>query len=354
MTEFLTKTFYNNTILEWLISLSIIVGSFIVGKALYWFFGNIVKKLTKKTKTKVDDIIVDMIEEPIVFALVLIGIWSALQFLHLPELAYTWSSKVYHILIVLNISWLLVRLVDSFFNEYLIPLAEKTDTDLDDLIVPILRKGLKFIIWALGIVVGLNNAGYDVGAIIAGLGIGGLALAMAAKDTVSNMFGGVTIFADKPFMINDRIRISGFDGTVKEIGIRSTRLQTLDGTIVTIPNSTFSGTPVENVTLEPSRKIVLTLGLTYDTSKEKMQLAMDILKKIGTDNPNVVDPVLVSFTNFGAYSLDILFIYFIAKESDILGTMAEMDLEILKQFNENGLEFAFPTQTIHNIQQKTT
>lgn len=128
----------------------------------------------------------------------------------------------------------------------------------------------------------------------------------------------------------------------------------LDGTIVTIPNSTFSGTPVENVSLEPSRKIVLTLGLTYNTSKEKMQQAMDILKKIGTDNPNVIDPVLVSFTKFGAYSLDILFIYFIAKDSDILNTMAEIDLEILKQFNENGLEFAFPTQTIHNIQQQPT
>lgn len=107
-------------------------------------------------------------------------------------------------------------------------------------------------------IVALNNAGYDVGALIAGLGIGGLALAMAARDTVSNVFGGFTIFTDRPFTLNDRIKVSGFDGTVDEIGIRSTRLRTLAGTLVTIPNSTFSESAVENVSAEPSRKVVMT------------------------------------------------------------------------------------------------
>jgi MscS family membrane protein len=97
-----------------------------------------------------------------------------------------------------------------------------------------------------------------VGALIAGLGIGGLALAMAARDTVSNVFGGFTIFTDRPFTLNDRIKVSGFDGTVDEIGIRSTRLRTLAGTLVTIPNSTFSESAVENVSAEPSRKVVMT------------------------------------------------------------------------------------------------
>ena len=137
-------------------------------------------------------------------------------------------------------------------------MVEESDNTLDDQLLPIVRKGTKFSLWAVGIIVALNNAGYDVGALIAGLGIGGLALAMAARDTVSNVFGGFTIFTDRPFTLNDRIKVSGFDGTVDEIGIRSTRLRTLAGTLVTIPNSTFSGSAVENSSAEPSRGVVMT------------------------------------------------------------------------------------------------
>ena len=137
---------------------------------------------------------------------------------------------------------------------------------MDDQLLPVVRKGLRATIWILGILVALNNAGYNVGALLAGLGIGGLALAMAAKDTVANIFGGVTIFTDKPFKINERIKLGGFDGTITEIGIRSTRLKTLEGRVVTIPNAKFTGGMVENVSMEPSRKVVLNLGLVYDTA----------------------------------------------------------------------------------------
>jgi len=174
----------------------------------------------------------------------------------------------------------LLAVIDALFEEYLVPLAEKTETTLDDQLLHVVRKLLRFVIWALGVIIGLNNAGYNVGALLAGLGIGGLALAMAAKDTVSNIFGGFTIFTDKPFQIGDRIRIDGFDGTVEEIGMRSTRLRTLAGTLVTIPNSRFSDSSVECVSAEPSRKVVATLGLTYDMSPGQMQQAMDTLGEI--------------------------------------------------------------------------
>ncbi len=193
----------------------------------------------------------------------------------------------------------------------------------------------------------LNNAGYDVAALIAGLGIGGLALAMAAKDTVSNVFGGFTIFTDRPFTLNDRIKVAGYEGYIREIGLRSTRLQTLEGRVVTIPNSRFSDTPVENVTLEPSRKVVLNLGLTYDTSPEQMRRALDILTQIGTQHVELEDRLLVSFNGFGDFSMNILFIYYIKSGADILGTQTEINLLILDRFNAAGLEFAFPTQTLY-------
>ena len=169
---------------------------------------------------------------------------------------------------------------------------------------------------------------------------------MAAKDTVSNVFGGFTIFTDKPFKIKDRIKIGGFDGTVSEIGIRSTRLTTLEGRVVTIPNAKFADSMVENVSLEPNRKVVLNLGLTYDTSAENMKLAMKLLKDIIDSNNDTEDNCLISFNSFGDFSLGILFIYYIRKNSDILNTQTDINIEILKQFNENKLEFAFPTQTI--------
>jgi len=132
----------------------------------------------------------------------------------------------------------------------------------------------------LAIVVGLNNAGYDVTALIAGLGIGSIAFALAAKDSISHVFGGFVLFTDKPFAINDRIIAKGYDGIVKEVGVRSTRIQTLDGRIVTLPNGSIANDSIINVSMETARKITLDLGLTYDTSYENMQKAMDILQEI--------------------------------------------------------------------------
>jgi len=347
MLEFLTNTFYGNTIAAWFNALIIILGSIILGKITYWVFGNIFKKISSKTKTKLDDIIIDMIEEPIVFAIFLVGVWFAVHQLTFPEHIFTWINNVYKVLIVLNIAWLITRLFDSLCNEYLVPLADKTDSDLDDQLLPIVRKGTKAIIWIIAIIVALNNAGYNISALLAGLGIGGLALAMAAKDTIENVFGGFTIFTDKPFTLNQRVKINGYDGFIREIGIRSTRLETLEGRIVTIPNSQFATSPVENITVEPNRKIILNLGLNYNTSPKNIEKAMKLLKTIANKNPNLKQEVLISFNNFGDSTLNIIFIYYIKKGKNILQTQTDMNLEILKQFNKNKLDFAFPSQTIY-------
>ena len=352
MKEFLAREFYHNTITDWGISLLIILGAIIAGKMIYWVFGNVIKKLTSKTKTKIDDIIVDMIEEPVVLALTIVGLWYGLHRLDFPEGWYIWMGKVYHILIAVNITWLVARLVDAIIEEYIVPLTEKTESDFDDQIVPVVRKGLISTIWALGIIVALNNAGYDVTALIAGLGIGGLALAMAAKDSVSNIFGGLMIFTDKPFKVGDRIKISGFDGTIVEVGLRTSRMRTLEGRLVTIPNSQFTGNMVENVTAEPSRKVILNLGLTYDMTADKMEKGIELLKEIAANNNEIEKDISVGFNAFGDFSLGILFIYYIKKDSDILDTQTKMNLDILRVFGENGLDMAFPTQTIYNIKEK--
>lgn len=349
--EILTKTYYNNTISGWGKALLIIVAAMVIGKILYWISKNLLSKLTGKSKTRIDDIILDLIEEPIVFAFTAAGMWFGLQTLTLGDRAQGWVGNGFQFVIVLAITWLIARLLNSVFTFYLAPLALASENDLDDQILPIVRKGTSLIIWSVGTIVALNNAGYDVGAVLAGLGIGGLALAMAAKDTVSNFFGGVTIFVDQPFKLNDRVRVAGFDGTIEEIGIRSTRMRTLAGTLVTIPNSVFSESSVENISEEPTRKVSLNLGLTYDTSPDSMKQALSILREIASDNDHLDEKIVLSFNAFGDFAMNILFIYYIKKEADIMETQTEVNMEVLGRFNAAGLEFAFPTQTLYTIRQ---
>ena len=291
-----------------------------------------------------------MVEEPIVFVLTVAGIWYGLRRLTLPDIAHQWIGNAFQFLIVLAAAWMVTRLLDAVYREYVVPIAQKSENDLDDQLLPILQRGTKLAVWSIGIIVALNNAGYDVGALIAGLGIGGLALAMAAKDTVSNVFGGFTIFSDRPFKLNDRVKVAGYDGTVTDIGVRSTRLKTLEGRVVTIPNSKFSDTAVENVSLEPSRKVVSNLGLTYDTTPEQMNEAMALLKEIAGAQGNLEDNISVGFNAFGDSAMNILFIYYIKKEGDILGTQTEINMKILEAFTKAGLDFAYPTQTLYTKQ----
>lgn len=349
MTELLTQTYYGNTLQSWLIALGAIVLSALLGRVVYWIFSRTIRAFTSKTKTRLDDIIIDMIEEPVVFALVATGIWFSLKSLVLPDGVNTAIGNAYQVLVSIIVGWMLARLFDAVYKEYMLPWAEKTDNDLDDQLLPIVSKGVKMVIWVMAIVIGLNNAGYDVGAVVAGLGIGGLAMAMAAKDTVSNVFGGFTIFTDQPFKMNDRVKVAGYDGVVTEIGVRSTRLRTLEGRMVTIPNATFADSAVENVSREPSRKIVLNLGLTYDTTPEQMQAAMDTLKEINEANPHTEEKTVIAFNGFGDFAMNIMFIYYIRSGEAIADTQTEINMAILGRFNEQGLEFAFPTQTLYNV-----
>jgi MscS family membrane protein len=347
MEEFFSKQFYYNTVGDWTIALLIILGVYVVSKLAYWIFGNIVKKITARTETKLDDLLVDMLEKPIILGITVSGLWYGIHWLNFPDTINEWVNKGFFLVIALAVTWVIARVVDALISEYLVPLADKTDSDVDDNLIPIVKKGLRYVIWSLGIIVALNNAGYNVGALLAGLGIGGLALAMAAKDTVANVFGGITIFTDKPFKIKDRIVINGFDGNVEEIGIRSTKLRTLDGRIVTIPNSKFTEGFVENITSEPSRKIKLNIGLVYETTAEQIEKTIELLSEIVKNNPSVEAEFNTSFNNFGEFSLEILFIYYIKKGEDIFNVQTAVNLEIKRKFKENNLEMAFPTQTIY-------
>lgn len=346
--DILAATYFGNTILDYLILFAFIAGGVILGKIITWTNGKIVSKLAKKTKTDLDDILVQLSEKPIIIYIIAFTTWFGWQFLDftLYPAIHTYFGHFLYLVVAINTAWLFTRVIKALIDEYITPMASKTKTDLDDTLIPITKKLAVFIIYAITIIMILNHFGQEIGPLLAGLGIGGLAFALAAKDLLSNVFGSITVLMDKPFKIGQRIKIGGFDGFVKEISIRTTRIQTLDNTMVYVPNAKFTDQILENVSREPTRKVLMNIGLVYDTSTAKMKEAVNILNNILKKQKGLDGKHLVYFTEFGDFALKILVIYYIKDKDNILPIKHDVNMKIKEQFEKAELNMAFPTQTI--------
>ena len=339
---------FGNTLWQYLEFLGAIVGGIILGKIFYWVSKNVIEKLTEKTATKLDDIIIASLKHPVVFLLFSIGFLVGSKFLTLGAKGVQTFSNITQILITINVAWFIMNIIDAFIVHYLKPATARTKSDLDDTLIPIIRKAVKIVIVLIVVIMIVDNFGYDVTSLIAGLGLGGLAFALAAQDMLANLFGGVAILSDKPFKLGDRIRLDDKnDGFVREIGLRTTRLETLDGTMVVIPNSKMADTILENVSKEQARKIKMTIGVTYDTSNKKLTQAKQIIADVIKENQDTKDDSLISFFNFGDSALEILVIYWIRNFDNILGAKDHVNMEIKKRFEKAKIEFAYPTQVVY-------
>ena len=228
--------------------------------------------------------------------------------------------------------------------------AGESASRTDDQLVVLLRKILRVIVVAVGIVFILQNLHIDVTSLIAGLGIGGLALALAAKDTAANLFGSITLLVDQPFLVGDAINAAGVEGTVVEIGLRSTRVRTYEDTEVTIPNGKLAGSNVENLSRRTYRRYKVTLGLTYDSTPDQIRAFVEGVRAIIAAQPKTrKDAYEVHFTGYGSASLDILLQthFLVASASEMHIAKQQLLLEIMRLAKEVGVDFAFPTQTIH-------
>lgn len=343
--SFLNDKIYHNTIQDWLIAISVVTASIVLAKAIYWLISKILMQIAKRTDTQLDDVVINKIDAPVALGIVLIGFRFAIEQLTFTRVIDNYLQRGFVFMSAIAITWLLTRIIRAVIEVYFQKLAEKDNLQADSQMIGFSKKAALIVVWSIGFVVGLNNAGFDVGALIAGLGIGGLAVALAAQDTVKNMIGGLIIFIDRPFIVGDRVKVSGYDGFVVYTGMRSTRVRTLEGRLVTIPNHLFTDNSIENVTLETSRRVKTSLGLVYETSPEMMDRAIAILKEIAAENPQVLKADTIAyFQKFNDYSLDVELIYFIKKDSEILNVQHQMNIEILKRFNAAGLAFAYPTE----------
>ena len=342
----LENELWGNTIENWGISILIILGAIIIVKLLSLLGKKVIKPFVTGTDNHLDDVIFYSWEAPVKFAIILLGIWIAIHRLVYPDSFVKVVDNAYSILIVLDITWFFGRLFSSLLQVY----WGKQSNGQANKMMPIIKRTILVIVWLIGIVMALSNVGVNISALLGTLGIGGIAFALAAQDTVKNVFGAFTILTDKPFSIGDTIRVDSYEGTVVDVGVRSTKIMNYDKRIITFPNYKITDTSIVNISSEPMRRVVLNLGLTYDTTSEKMKEALELLKSIPKRVENVTSnpsDIVAVFTEYSDSALVIMYIYFIEKQGDILGVTSNMNMEILAAFNKAGLNLAFPTRTVY-------
>jgi len=344
---FLEMTLAGNTVFQYLLVLIVLALTYVGIRVVYFLVSKVIVALTKKTKTQLDDLLVDALRGPIVLAVILVGINYAKDILVLSEKISLFYSTAYMVLWIFNISWFFVRLVDSILANYIHPLTKHSKSRIDDTLYPVLKFILNFAIYSIAVVVALQNLGIQITGLMAGLGLGGLAFALAAQDILGNTFAGGAILLDRPFKVGDRLKVEGYDGFVKKISLRSTTLETFAKTQIIMPNSRIANNVVENISRENRRREKVVLGVEYGTSTKKLKLAKELLKKIVLKNDKTDDDSLIHFDSFGDSSLNIQLIYYIKDLNQILATKDEINFAIKDAFEKAKIEFAFPSQTIY-------
>ena len=287
----------------------------------------------------------------VIFLFAAAGISFGLSFLELKTKVAEVSNTTSAILLSLGIGYLLYSLADVP-STWLARMSDKTESKLDDMLAPIIRKSLRITIVILVMVqIAQILSDKPITSIIAGLGIGGLAIALAAQDTIKNFFGSIVLFVDKPFEMGDRIVVDGHDGPVVEVGFRSTKMRTLDGHLVTVPNAELANRTIQNIGKRPYIKRTANITITYDTPPEKVDRALEILKELLENHEGLKEefPPRVFFNEFNADSLNIRAIYWYHPPNfyDYMAFSERFNKEVLRRFNEEGIDFAFPTQTLY-------
>ena len=342
--------------------LGLILVTLVFGRSVRYVLRRAAKRLREKTGLELLGMFLDCVSRPGALVIFALGIYvsrSCFEF-SLIEGAEGFSEKTFKLwgkisyaLLIGAAAYFLYRLVD-IVEHYLRRWTSRTETKLDDMLVPITRKGLRiFIVVVSGMFIADNILEQDIGTILAAAGIGGLAFALAAKDTIANFFGSVTIFADRPFQVGERIRVGGFDGPVEEVGLRSTRVRTLTGHQVSVPNSLIVNEIVENIGRRPYIRRLANITISYETSVEKVARAVAIVKEVlgavEEINGDAELPPRVFFNEFNDWSLNLLVLYWF-KPPDYWRFQAvneRVNLAIMREFAAEGIEFAFPSQTLY-------
>ncbi len=345
MDKFLEKIFLGNSIKDWAIALVIITGSVLLLRLVKNIVLKQLKNWSQKTNTTIDDFLVLSIERSVLPFFYLLSVYFGLSYLSFGERIH----NILKIAILVAATFFTIRLITSVIS-YLVENFTRSQQDAETKrkqargIVIIVN----IVVWIIGIVFLIDNLGYDITTLVAGLGIGGIAIALAAQAVLGDLFSYFVIFFDKPFEIGDFIIIGDKLGTVEYIGIKTTRIKSLSGEQLIISNTDLTNSRVQNFKRMERRRVVFSIGVLYETPAYKLKLIPGIIKKIIEEQPDLQYD-RVHFFKFGDFSLNFEIVYYIpgADYNLYMDRQQQINLAIFEEFENQNIEFAYPTQKIY-------
>ncbi len=341
ITDTLGITIFQN---KYFLSLFILVLFVILAKLVLFIFSRYLQKMAKKTKTKIDDLIFDHTKKPLFYLVLAYGFKLSLLNLNIGSTI----TKIVDSVMALVLLLIILKAIDIFVETWGITFAEKTETKLDEILLPLLHKGIKVIFVVVGFLLVLNIWGFDITPYLAGVGIGGLVLGFALQDSLKNIFGGITLILDGTYKIGDKVKIeSGEVGMIHDIGLRSTKLATYDNEIIYIPNGYLANSRVQNYTRPtPKIRVVINFGVEYGSDIKKVRkVVQGTLKKI---KDLMTDPEpAVSFVEMGDSSLKFKAIFWVEQWDTAYGKKLEAIEKIYDDLNKNKINIPFPTRTVY-------
>jgi MscS family membrane protein len=304
--------------------------------------------ILQKTKTDVDNLLVEAVRQPLSWVVFIFVVYLATTLLKLPKEIRETTTVVLQSLGTIFVAWMLYRAIE-ILGLFLTQLTERTESEMDNQLVPLVRRVLGVLLISLTIITVIQQWGYDVTSLVAGLGIGGIALALGAQETLSNWFGSIMIFTDRPFLPGDWVKSKYGEGIVEEVGMRSTKIRTFEKTLITVPNSEVAASAVENVSSRNMRRFKKTFGLLCSTSAGQMEQVITGFRTFLEEHELIDETtVLVYFEDMGDFTLDV-FVHCFVKTTDYpvyLRVKQEIFLEFMRIAADAGTDFAFPTQTV--------
>jgi MscS family membrane protein len=344
--EWLNAIYWNNPVRDYLVAGGMAVGAFFLGMIIAGLLRRWVIRGSAQTKGKFDDVIAGVGHRLVMVLVFLAGLHAAFRVLALPD----WMDQTLWGLFVM--AWTVLgtlsisRLLNGFLVHFVKRHAEEGESLLDAQLVPIIRTVVSVGVWLVAGLFALSNLGFNIGSILAGLGIGGLALAMASKDLLSNIFGAFTILVQGPFRVGDAIKYQGQTGTVESLGLRATRIRTYDGHLVTVPNALATTSVVENISRRPSFRVLFQLGLEYGTSREQNDRAVTLITEAIEGVEGTKKGPLIHFIEFGESALVYQVLYHIEAQGSILDIRHAVNGRILQALETANINLAFPTITL--------
>lgn len=333
---------------QYAIALAVFVGLMVVFKIFQMIVLHKLKVLTKKTETDIDDFVIELVKHikpPFYF---IVSFYLATQFLNLNEFLHKVIFGAFVIIIVVQTITTAQKVIDYFIKKKILEDGDEEDDKNKEAIIKLSAQLTKAALWVFGGLLILSNIGVDVTSLIAGLGIGGIAIALAVKDVLGDMFASFSIFIDKPFKVGDFIEVNPKEkGTVEKIGIKTTRLRTRQGQQLIVANKTLTEVTIQNYRRMEQRQTSYILGVTYDTPRGKLRKISGILKSIIEEHKHA-EVVRVYLISFGDFSINFE-VVFKMDEPDyelFAKTQHSIHLKTLKAFEQEGIEFAYPTQTL--------